>query len=663
MNKTIGLFINGKKIFADEGTTILEAARQNDISIPTLCYHPRVEPLGHCRMCVVHVEGLERPVTSCDNPVTEGMSVTTDSAALKAMRSSIVELALATHPYKDCLTCVRTGTCELQDNAYCFQANLPEQLEREIPAKNADQNDYIVRDEEKCILCGRCVQVCRSGPGCFVYSFIGKGVNTRVVPARNGKEVTLEEAGCIYCGQCVDVCPVAALTEKGRSSGGREWDLTAVPGICVECSLGCYLERNISDDAIVKVTVPREGDKVGWLCAKGKYGYLPENSGRLSKDSDHLAVAGALKETAERLLAIKAEHGADSLAVLANGQLSIEENYLLQKLARQVLETPNLDLGAEEAWVKAASKLQDYIGCAECGPTPAALSRAEAVLVIGDNLEESHPVTAMAIGQAGRFGDAEIIRTAEVNGDSTAWQQTVFNLKKGEDKQFIEALLNVVKGTANHKNAGNSSFDQQALEKAAALICGAKSYIVVCPSYFADADQEAIDLLMKLAIASKTVEQGRSRLLLLSAYSNAGGVLTAGGTPWFGPGPCPLSGSNGLNRKSAAAAVSNGTIKGVLSFGPFPEEMALQKCEFTVLVDSSENARSTGADIMLPAQAIESKEGYFTNASGATNYNRAALKPGGQNGEDWRLICDLANLMGAKWNYASLDAVREEMEA
>lgn len=672
MNKTIGLEIDGKKIYAETGTTILEAARQNGITIPTLCFHPRVKPLGHCRVCIVLIEGLDRPVTSCDNPVTEGMKVTTNTPELTAMRNSILELSLATHPYKDCLTCVRTGTCELQENAYRFQTDLPEQLERDIPAEDDGDNYYIVRDEEKCILCGRCIQICRSGPGAFVYEMINTGVNTRVVPYRDGKEVSMEEAGCIFCGQCVDVCPVAALTEQGRSSGGREWELSSAAGVCIECSLGCYLERQVSGDKLIKVTVPAEGDKVSWLCIRGKFGHREQNGGdpqtnalklnRKSGGYEEITPGAALEQAAGALLAIKEKHGAESLAVLSSGRLSIEENYLLQKLARDILGTPNVDLGAEAAWVKAFSGIQDTVGIGVPGPTPAEVSRADSILVIGSGLEESHPVAAMAVGQAGRYGDAVVIRTAGGEEIPSAWKGIPLGVEDGSEVQLTRALLEMVRGGNSEEIAAKTSFNRADLERIADLITRPKSFLVVCPSYINNADPGAVKALLDLARESGLIEKGRSRMLLLSAYSNAAGVLAAGGTPAAGPGFTTLTGDSGLNRAGIAAAAKAGKVKGVLNFGSLDPELKAKNPGFLVAAGVP---REDGgeADLLLPAQGVETKEGLFINASGMTRLNRAALKPGGEDIEDWRLICELARHLGAKWNYASLEEVREEMEA
>ncbi len=672
MNKTVKLLLDGKKIYAEENTTILEAARQNDIYIPTLCYHSRLEPLGHCRLCIVNVEGIDRPVTSCDNPVTDGMIVNTSTEQIIEMRRAIVELTLSTHPYKDCLTCVRTGTCELQDNAYELQSNLPGQLERDIPAEDEKANPYLVRDEEKCILCGRCIQVCRTGAGCFVYEMIGTGVNTRVVPYRDGREVSLEEAGCIYCGQCIDVCPVAALTEKDRNRGGREWDLKAAQGVCNKCSLGCYLERQVYGEEVIKVTVPAEGEKVSWLCKKGKYGHQNENG--QNKLYDYMKLSrkkgsyvktdreNALQEAAQSILALKDKYGAESLAVLASGQLSVEENYLLQKLARDVLGTANVDLGAEPAWINIYNGMMEVTGSEVGGPSPAELSRAESITVIGNGLEESHPVADMAIGRAGRFGEAVIVRVLAEKNVSSAWQEFNFNLKKGAEHTFIEALLKLIRGGSAEDITAKSDLNRAYLEKAAELISAPKSYLVIGPSFFENADSKGAGNLLELARESGLIEKGRSRMLLLSAFANAGGVLAAGGTTVMGPGFTDLQDKSGLNRNEVFAAVEKGTLKGIISFGPITAGLHEKGLQYLAAANFS-LADSSEADLLFPAQDIESKEGLFVNAAGGACLNQAALKVNDGLSEDWRLIKDFACLMGAKWKYASLEEVRKEMEA
>lgn len=671
MSKMVALEINGKSIFATPEATILEAARANGIEIPTLCYHPRLSALGHCRICLVEIEGLKRPVTSCDNPVAEGMIVTTTTPKLEKMRSQMIELALATHPYKDCLTCVRTGSCELQEKAYYYQVELPVQLERRIPESDSEQKFDLVRDEEKCILCGRCIEVCRSGPGRFVYSMIGRGVNTRIVPWRDGREVTLEEAGCIFCGQCVDACPVAALTEKSRPFGGREWELVSKPGICLGCSLGCYLERQVDGNRLIKNTVPREGDRVGWLCATGKF----EDVSAAAKASSSIRQKGAggapedvdyetaISKAAAEFAKIKKDNpDQQTIAVLADGSVSCEEAYLLQKLSRLVFETANLDLGLEPAWIDAYLNAAKLTGYGVPGPTMTHLSKADTVLVIGSGLAESHPVAEMALQRAGRYSNATLIGIDRRGESFKAWQE----LSLDGDKTSTLELLQDIKAAIESADllTGNlkSEVDPLLINKAARLIKLPGSYTVVCPTFFKEADQALVDALIDLATAAGQLISGEQRLLLLSACQNAAGILSFGGSPLFGPGFKPLNGEAGMNRAQIIRALQKGQLKGFLSFGK-TNEPDLSGEAYTMAASSADSENPVSFDLFFPTPPAAAQEGLYINAANQIRLNERAIEPAPEVRESWRLICDLARALGARWRYISLDDIREEMKS
>ncbi len=668
IKETVILYIDQEKIYTDRGTTILEAARQNGIDIPTLCYHPRLEPLGHCRLCIVEVEGLIRPITSCDNPVSEGMKVTTNTPKLKRMREQILELSLSTHPYEDCLTCVRTGTCELQENAYSHQVELPAQISRAIPEGEKIDNPYIVRDEEKCILCGRCIQICRSGPGRFVYAMIGKGVDTRVVPWRDGREVSLEEAGCIFCGQCVDVCPVAAITEQGRNLGGREWELENVPGICLECSLGCFFERRVFGEEIIKITVPDEGDSVGWLCFKGKFGFKEdETEGPLNAvlvrhkgELVETAYDEAIKIAAEELGRIKEDKGPAALALLASGRHSNEEIYLLNKLCREVLETAVFNLGAEPAWIRAAKGLQAVAGEGICSPTPYAISRSEAILIVGSGLKDSHPVAAMAVERAGRFGDSVIISTADESEDAAAWDRIILADPAGSVKSLFEELSSVLEGKAKSEEVKNGQHDKEIIKKVSNLLNSPSSSIIVTASFFAEADDGDVDALLGLAESCGCLKQGKSRLLLLSNFSNAAGALVALGTTISGHDLTDPAARNCFSREDIVEACKSGTIKGLISFGG--DFSGFDRGGLTYLLSVSDRAGRAPkeADLIFPGQPIKAKSGFFTNSAGQTRLNDPIVRNNNMR-QDWKLVCDLARAMGVKWHYRSLEEIREEM--
>ncbi len=671
MKKTLTVHIDNKKIIADEGTTILEAARQNNIYIPTLCYHPRLEPMGHCRMCIVEIEGMKRPVTSCDNPVVDGMVVKTDSSRLREMRSQILELSLSTHPYEDCLTCVRTGSCELQQKAYECQVNLPVQLDRTIPSGETADNRDIIRDEEKCILCGRCIQVCRSGPGRFVYSLIGNGVNTRVAPVKDGNVVSLEEAGCIFCGQCVDLCPVAALTEVGRSDGGREWELLNMPGICNECSLACYLERYSSDGELIRVTVPREGDKISWLCVKGRFGFkdtaAAENIKSPLKRSgnkyNEIKYEEAVKETAENIKKVIDTTGPDSLAVLASGKLSNEENYLLQKLARTVINTPYINLGAESAWVNAYTEAMAITGANVTGPTPAAIGYASAVTIIGGDLEESHPVAAMVVDRAGRFGDAVIIRIGDDTAETSAWKEINLKTDNNDTGTVLRAMTTAIAGSESADESATLGIPAGTLAEAAQAVTGNNSITVVAPSFFKEAESDAIKDLIKFLEVAGHLQKGHSRVLMLSSFSNSLGVLLTGGTSNYGPGITKISENISFDSRDLMKSAKSGKIKALITFGEGCYAFNLKDINFTLAVSSTVNGAPPEADIVIPAQQLHHKNGYFTNSQGQTRINRSVAGENKDIKSDWRLICDIANALGSRWNFGSIEEVRLEMKS
>lgn len=215
----VTLTINGQTVQAPKNATILEAARSAGIYIPTLCYHPELAPEGACRLCVVEASGARSLVASCVYPVAEGMVVKTNTPKVRAARKMVVELLLANHP-KDCLSCQKSGDCELQKIAADLGLR---KIRFEGGARKAHtidgSNPCLVRDQEKCILCGRCIRVCRDVQGMNVYSFANRGFDTIVSTAF---EQDLGNVACSYCGQCANVCPTGAIVERDDTE--KVWD-------------------------------------------------------------------------------------------------------------------------------------------------------------------------------------------------------------------------------------------------------------------------------------------------------------------------------------------------------------------------------------------------------------------------------------------------------
>lgn len=344
----ITLTIDGKQVIVKKGTTVFQAAKAAGISIPHLCYREDLRPNSACRICLVEVEGARTLVTSCSFPVGEGMVVRTNTPRVLKARKMMLELILSDHPF-DCMTCEKSGSCKLEKYAYQLGVRFT-RFEGERHHYPLDiSNPFFERDYNKCILCGRCVTACNEVQRWEAIDYMKRGFATKVGTAFDRG---LEDSPCVFCGQCVEVCPVGALSEKQRKGKGREWELIKVDTVCSYCGVGCNLELHIKNNEIVKVTSNRTSPvNKGKLCVKGRFGFdyvhhpdrlqypLIRENGELKQASWNTA----LKLVASRLMEIKEKYGPDSIAFLSSAKCTNEENYLLQKFARSVIGTNNID--------------------------------------------------------------------------------------------------------------------------------------------------------------------------------------------------------------------------------------------------------------------------------------------------------------------------------
>ncbi len=380
----VTLTIDGKKVTVRKHSTVLDAVKKLDIPLPTLCHHPALTPYGGCRLCIVEVNGLARPVTACTTPVNEGMEVITTSPALEKMRKTTLELILSDHP-NDCMVCERAGNCTLQELAYFYGIKENRFVGERRMYEKRDNNPFVERDMEKCILCGQCVRICDEVQGVGAIDFVHRGFRTKISPPYE------RDLNCEFCGQCVAVCPTGALTGKMWGQKGRQ-NLKKVDTVCSYCGCGCSLTLHVRRNEIIRVTSRQETINEGWLCAKGRFGYgfvrsperltkpliriapkeqLTEGTPSLTSvrvDSDRPPRGGgqgwggdsklpdknsslfreasweeALDYVAERFKDIKRKYGPDSIAGLASARCTNEENYLFQKCMRAAIGTNNVD--------------------------------------------------------------------------------------------------------------------------------------------------------------------------------------------------------------------------------------------------------------------------------------------------------------------------------
>jgi len=366
----VNLTINGRKIQANLGQTVLEAAEQSGIPIPVLCHHPALPPEGACRICLVEIEKQRALQPACTFPVTEGLVIHTHSPKVVEARKFVLEMLLSDHPF-DCMTCDATGNCLLQDLAYEYglKENCYPGLRHDYPMD--DPNPFIQVDRNKCILCRRCVRACNYVNGVEAIGVFYRGFNAHIGFGANS---TMQDSPCEFCGSCVAVCPTGALWPKMSIGLGRPWQVKKVQTVCSYCGVGCQLVLNVRDNQIIGVDSAWDGPaNHGFTCVKGRFGYdYVHHPDRLTKPRvrKYLLEGGqgdnpqdgssretrrqgdtwvevdwdtALDIVAKKLRETRDTHGSDSIGVLTSAKCTNEENYLMNKLARQVIGTNNID--------------------------------------------------------------------------------------------------------------------------------------------------------------------------------------------------------------------------------------------------------------------------------------------------------------------------------
>jgi len=365
--------IDGSKITGPKGSTILDMAKAGGIDIPTLCYDPRLTPYGACRLCLVEVEGARGLLPACYVEATDGMVVSTATEQLERIRKTLVELLVSDHDM-ECQGCSKSGRCELQQLArrYGITESIFEGERHEYDLHQ--ENPFVMRDYNKCIMCGRCIRICREVQGVGVYDFVSRGF--KAVPG-TPYDKPMQETPCEFCGQCISTCPTGAIKAKPYEGNGRiaardmlrnacayfgmsEEEMMTALGLdnwvvrttCAYCGCGCQLDLHVIDNEVVEVTSPlMEGSGQGNLCVKGRFGYEFISSDErltrpLIRKGGKLVEAEwdeALDLVARKLTETKEKSGPDSIGVLSSARITNEENYLVQKFTRAVIGTNNID--------------------------------------------------------------------------------------------------------------------------------------------------------------------------------------------------------------------------------------------------------------------------------------------------------------------------------
>lgn len=345
---TVYISINGKTVITEEGKSILDAAGDAGIDIPSLCYDKRLEAYGGCRLCLVEVQGVNRPLSACTTPVSDGLEINTESENLTRLRKTVLSLLLSNHP-NDCMLCEKTGDCRLQDLAYRYNVDMDKYAGEKLSLPVQDDNPFIAYDPNKCIVCGRCISICQQVVMAGTIDMTCRSFHMR--PGTAFKKPLTPDI-CQFCGQCVSTCPVGALIEKQARGKGRSHEMKKVKTTCTYCGTGCNLYLNVKDDRVIKVTSDFDAPvNQGNLCIKGRFGYeFIHHPDRLTtpliREGNGFKPASwdqALELISRRFTELRDRYGPTAVGGISSSRCTNEENFLFAKWVRTTLKTNNVD--------------------------------------------------------------------------------------------------------------------------------------------------------------------------------------------------------------------------------------------------------------------------------------------------------------------------------
>src|SRR6201990_1654322 len=343
MADPVKLTIDGKALTAAPGTLLIDAAKAAGIEISAFCYYEGLSLPAACRMCLVEVEKMPKMMTACTLPVAEGMVVRTDTPQVATARKYTLEFLLTNHPL-DCPVCDKGGECELQDMVFRYGAGESRYTEEKVHTPEKQFSPVVFFDAPRCILCFRCVRICNEGLGVGALGVINRGVVSEIGPNLG------DHLECDECGACIDICPVGALTSGTYRYHTRPWEMTHVGTICTHCADGCKTTLGTRNDQIIRGNNrDHSGINGEFLCIKGRYAFdfydHPERLQapllRVNGKLEEVSWSQALQAIAKKFNQELADGG--SFGVIGSNHTTNEENFYLQKFAREVLRTNNID--------------------------------------------------------------------------------------------------------------------------------------------------------------------------------------------------------------------------------------------------------------------------------------------------------------------------------
>jgi predicted molibdopterin-dependent oxidoreductase YjgC len=686
--------IDGKQIELEDKKTILEAAEENGIFIPSLCDHERLSPFAGCRLCIVQIKGRKGFPPSCSTYAEEGMEIKTKTPSLQRLRKEILELILSEHPnaclicsekkncdeYKStirkvgettgCVLCPNNGRCELQDVVDALKVDKVRypSVYRELEIKKEDP--FFDRNYNLCILCGRCVRVCHEVRGASTLSFAYRGSYAVVGTVLDRPHL---ESGCQFCGACVDVCPTGALSERALKYEALP-DSTAET-ICPLCSMGCTLEVTRRKGRILSSKPSPEGAvNQGQACIKGRFVvrdlvHSPQRilkpMIRVNKELEEVTWEEALDFVAQKLKKYKGKE----MAVVSSSQVSCEDNFVLRKFARDALKTENDVSPARFSPLSTYKRLAQEQGFeADINFRMEDISKADVLFLAGADLPVSHPLIWLEVLKAVKTGAKLVVASPHeltLNRYASTWlrnkpgtELTLFNsLAKALLETEEEGGHSWIEGLESFKSSLGKLDLSQALK-----ITGIPKEEFMQTAEILKEGETVVFLFgteltqnpwgsQNLAALTNLALLRDGHVLPLSQENNLRGALEINHE-------FP---DKGYTFDQVFHGALSGKIKALYLTGPMPD-LKKAKIEFLVIQDSFVSGNMEKADAVLPAATFAEAEGIFVNVEGRIQKFKKMIEPSGEAQPDWWIISRLAKKMGHKdFGYKNQAAIMTEM--
>jgi NADH-quinone oxidoreductase subunit G len=622
MSDTVNLIIDSKPVQAAAGTLLINAAKQAGIEIPSFCYYDGLKLQAACRMCLVEVEKTPKLQVACTLPVAEGMVVHTGSPTVHEARKTMVEFLLTNHPL-DCPVCDKGGECELQDMTFRYGVGESRFQEEKMHVDEEQWSPVVFYDRPRCILCYRCVRICDEGMGVSALGVGNRGVISEILP-NEGNHLNCDE-----CGMCIDICPVGALTSGMYRYKTRPWEMQHVGTICTHCSNGCKTTLGVRNGEIIRGNNrDHSGVNGEFLCLKGRYAFdfvqhperlqspLVRKNGKL----EPVSWSEALTAVSNRFKDVLGRGG--KFGVIGSNHTSNEENYFLQKFARQALRTNNIDhhrTGDVASLMDALSNHKDALA------TTADVYERKAVLVIGSDLAQQHPMLSFQARANFRHHEAHVY--------------TVARGPVRENKYAFNSVLAI------------PGKEIEALEQLRVSLASEPELVILFGDTIkGDAVRRLVAFGDSLGIPVKYVP--------LLDYSNSRGAADMGLLPDLGPGYRAVE-QPGLAYDQILSAADLDLLW-VVGANPLKSGALAAEKAFVVVQDLFLTETAQRADVVFPGASAYEKSGTVTNVCGEVQRLKAAVKIMGAK-PDLEIMGLLAKEMGADLGIWLPDKVFDEI--